>query len=612
MENNKNFLIAMALSIAVLVGWQFLVVSPRMEAQRQAQIDAGVLNPDGTPAGSLQTPQVPAGSEQQTLVTPAGRESVIPSANPAPGTASRDQALGGSARVAIDTPTLTGSINLQGARLDDLRLKNYHETVDDASPTIVLLSPEAARDAYYAEFGYAGGADVGTLPGPATVWSTEGNATLSPDAPVTLAFINDRGVTFRRQIAIDRDYMFTMTDTIENASSAPVSVSPYGRIVRFTKPQVAAAWVVFEGLLGVFGEEGVQEATFSHIEDEGRIQPAKASSGWLGTTDKYWATALIPETARPFQSEFLYQTVGRPQYHTSYLSDPVTVAPGASAEIVSRTFAGPKVVGLVDRYESEAGIQQFGQLIDWGWFYFITRPLFYVIDWLFNFTGNFGAAILIVTVFLKLLFFPLANKSYKSMAKMKDIQPKIMELRERFGDDKMKQQQAMMEIYKKEQINPAAGCWPVLVQIPVFFALYKVLYVTIEMRHAPFFGWVQDLAAPDPTSVFNLFGLLPFVVPAFLLIGVWPLLMGVTMFVQMKLNPTPPDPTQKMIFTWMPVIFTFMLATFPAGLVIYWTWNNFLSIIQQSVIMKRNGTKIELFDNIRDMFKREPKNEAGQ
>ncbi|KQT52383.1 insertase [Aureimonas sp. Leaf454] len=604
MQNNRNFLIAMALSILVLVGWQFLVVSPRMEAQRQAEAarQATIGQTPQNP-GSLQTPQTPAGTPQDNIVAPAGRESVVPGGV----VANRDEALAASTqRVPIDTPTLSGSINLRGARLDDLRLKRYHDTVDDASPTIVLLSPEAAPDAYYAEFGYRG-QNVGTLPGSSTVWQAEGSQTLTPATPVTLTFTNESNVTFRRQIAIDPDYMFTVTDTVENTGTAPISVSPYGQVVRFTKPQVASAWVVFEGLLGVFGDAGVSEATYAHIEDEGNIRPAPATSGWLGITDKYWATALVPENGRSFQSEFQFNTAGRPSYHAAYLGDPVTVAPGATGTVVSRTFAGPKVVDLVDHYETDGQVLKFGQLIDWGWFFFITRPMFHFIDFIYNFTGNFGVAILVVTVALKLLFFPLASKSYKSMAKMKDMQPKILEVRERYADDKMKQQQAMMEIYKTEKINPAAGCWPVLVQIPVFFALYKVLYVTIEMRHAPFFGWIQDLAAPDPTSIFNLFGLLPYSVPHALMIGVFPLLMGITMFIQMKLNPTPPDPTQKMIFTWMPVIFTFMLSSFPAGLVIYWTWNNTLSIIQQSVIMKRNGTKIELFDNIRDTFRREKK-----
>ncbi|GGD96796.1 membrane protein insertase YidC [Aureimonas endophytica] len=612
MENNRNFLIAMALSIAVLLGWQFLVVKPRTDAQRAAQEAAATTSAPASGAqGSLQTPQTPAGTPQASAPLPAGRESAVPS-NGATGGQAREAALARDPRVAIDTPTVSGSINLRGARLDDLRLKNYHETVDDASPTIVLLSPESATDAaglpigYFSEFGFAG-QNVGTLPGPATLWQAEGNPVLTPDAPVTLTYTNDRGLTFRRTVSIDRDYMFQVRDEVRNAGEAAVSLQPYGRVTRFSKPAVTPAWVVFEGLLGVFGEQGLKEATYKNIESEGSVKPDAASQGWLGIADKYWATALVPQEGRSYQPTFQYSASGRPFYQTDFLAAPVTVAPGASAELTQRSFAGPKVVELLDHYEKDLNIPRFTQLIDWGWFFFITRPMFTAIDWLFKFTGNFGAAILLVTVALKLVFFPLANKSYKSMAKMKEVQPKIMELRERFADDKMKQQQAMMELYRQEKINPAAGCWPMLVQIPVFFALYKVLYVTIEMRHAPFFGWIQDLAAPDPTSLFNLFGLLPYSVPHGLMIGVWPLVMGVTMFVQMRLNPTPPDPTQKMIFTWMPLVFTFMLASFPAGLVIYWAWNNTLSIIQQSVIMKRNGVKIELFDNIRDVFRRKKK-----
>jgi YidC/Oxa1 family membrane protein insertase len=288
----------------------------------------------------------------------------------------------------------------------------------------------------------------------------------------------------------------------------------------------------------------------------------------------------------------------------------VEVAPGQTTESSGQVFAGAKLVDLIDGYETTYGIEKFELLIDWGWFYFLTKPLFFAIDYFYKLVGNFGIAILIVTVLVKIAFFPLANKSYVSMSRMKLVQPQMLEIRERFKDDKLKQQQAMMELYKKEKINPLAGCWPILIQIPVFFALYKVLYVTIEMRHAPFFGWIQDLAAPDPTSLFNLFGLLPFAVPAFLMIGVWPILMGITMFLQMRMNPTPPDPTQAMIFTWMPVVFTFMLATFPAGLVIYWAWNNFLSILQQGIIMKRQGAKIELWDNLVDLFKKKPKQPA--
>jgi YidC/Oxa1 family membrane protein insertase len=601
MQNNRNFLIAMALSIAVLVGWQFLVMAPRMEAQRQIETSesAAPQNP-----GSLQTPQTPAGTPQENIAPPAGRESVVPGGQvAAPASLGREQVLATTARIPIETPAVSGSINLTGARLDDLRLKNYHETVDDDSPSIVLLSPEQLQTGYFAEFGYIG-QNAGTLPGPATVWEAEEGAALTPSTPVTLTATNGAGVTFSRQISVDDKFMFTVVDTVQNAGEAAVTLSPYGRIARYAKPEHASIFVLFEGLIGVFGEDGLSEVTFSSIEDDGRYSPPSASSGWLGITDKYWATTLIPENGRPFQSRFLYLTGERPHYQTEYVGDPLIVAPGAAATTTARTFAGAKVVDVIDSYEETLNIRQFGQLIDWGWFYFITRPMFHAIDWFYNLLGNFGLAILAVTVVLKLIFFPLANKSYKSMARMKNMQPKIMELRERFKDDRQKQQQEMMRIYREEKINPAAGCWPILIQIPVFFALYKVLYVTIEMRHAPFFGWIQDLAAPDPTSIFNLFGLIPIDLPTFLIVGVWPILMGITMFVQMRLNPTPPDPTQQMIFTWMPVIFTFMLASFPAGLVIYWTWNNFLSILQQGVIMKRNGTKIELWDNLRGMFRK--------
>ncbi|EAU40899.1 putative inner membrane transmembrane protein [Fulvimarina pelagi HTCC2506] len=599
MEMNRNFLIAMALSIMVLVGWQFLVIGPRMdEQQRQNEIAQN--------EGSLQTPQTPAGSDQDSLTAPSGRESMVPSPN-LPQNQSREQVIAGGNRVTIDTPELTGSINLTGARLDDLRLKHYHETVDDSSPTIVLLSPEELPNGYFAEYGLIQ-PGTGQLVGANTEWQAEDGAELTPDTPVTLTATTESGLTVTRRISVDDNFMFTYEDTVENTGDAAVQVSPYGRIARYSKPEVAAAFVLFEGLLGVFGEEGLDEVSYSDIEDDTRLrQPASSGGGWLGITDKYWATALVPEVGRDFESQFLYRTNGRSHYQTEFVSDPVSIAPGAAASMVNRTFAGAKEVDKINAYEEQLNIRQFGQLIDWGWFYFITRPMFTALDYIYRLVGNFGIAILAVTVILKLIFFPLANKSYKSMARMKTIQPKVMELRERFKDDRQKQQQEMMQLYRSEKINPAAGCWPILIQIPVFFALYKVLYVTIEMRHAPFFGWIQDLAAPDPTSIFNLFGLLPYDVPGILLIGVWPLLMGLTMFIQMRLNPTPPDPTQAMIFTWMPVVFTFMLATFPAGLVIYWTWNNFLSIIQQSVIMKRNGAKIELFDNLRGMFKRKEK-----
>ncbi|MEZ5805081.1 MAG: membrane protein insertase YidC [Rhizobiaceae bacterium] len=597
MQNNRNFFITIALSVLILTLWQVFYMNPRIEKEReQARIEAERVE--------QQNPgqQAPG----QTTTTPAAPGTTVPGTDGAT-VESRQQALAGSQRVAIDTPSISGSINLKGARIDDVKLKAYRLTVERDSPNIELLNPSSLPNGFYAEIGYVGGADSGAVPGPDTVWTVEGTPTLTPATPVVLTYTNDKGVTFNRQISVDQNYMFTVTDTVTNGSGAPVSLNNYGRVTRFDKPTHASIYVLHEGLIGVTGEEGLQEIKYATIEDDKAVVPGKSTDGWLGITDKYWALALVPSGKQPFQPRFSYLEDGRTRYQSDFLTDTITVAPGASDTIETLVFAGAKEVAKVQAYESDRQIRQFDLLIDWGWFYFITKPMFHLIDWFYKLLGNFGLAILATTVAVKLVFFPLANKSYKSMANMKMVQPKLLEIREKYADDKMKQQQAMMELYKTEKINPIAGCWPVLLQIPVFFALYKVLYVTIEMRHAPFFGWIQDLAAPDPTSIFNLFGLLPFMVPQYLHIGVWPLIMGVTMFLQMRMNPTPPDPTQAMIFNWMPVIFTFMLASFPAGLVIYWAWNNTLSIIQQGVIMKRQGAKIELWDNLAGLFKRKPK-----
>jgi len=597
MENNRNFFITIALSVLILTLWQVFYMNPRIEAQREtARIEA-----------TREGEQQPA-AEGTAPATTAQQPGAVPSLSGTDGStpAGREQALTATNRVAIDTPSLEGSINLTGARLDDLKLKHYRLTVDKASPEIALLNPAALPNGYFAEIGFVGSGDTGAVPGPDTVWSVEGNPTLTPSTPVTLAYTNDKGLTFKRTISVDNQYMFTLSDTVENGGSAPATLSNYGRVTRFDKPTEAAAYVLHEGLIGVTGEEGLQEHKYSDIEKNKQYTPGKSSDGWLGITDKYWAVTLVPADKQSFQPRFAYFEDGRHRYQSDFLSDPITVAAGQSATVESLVFAGAKEVATINAYEKDRDIRRFDLLIDWGWFHFITKPMFWLIDTLYKSFGNFGVAILATTVIVKAIFFPLANKSYKSMANMKKVQPKMMEIREKYADDKMKQQQAMMELYKTEKINPIAGCWPVLLQIPVFFALYKVLYITIEMRHAPFFGWIHDLAAPDPTSLFNLFGLLPFAVPTFLHIGVWPLIMGVTMFLQMRMNPTPPDPTQAAIFTWMPVIFTFMMAGFPAGLVVYWAWNNLLSIIQQGVIMKRQGAKIELWDNLAALFKKKP------
>jgi YidC/Oxa1 family membrane protein insertase len=598
MENNRNFFITIALSVLILTLWQVFYMNPKIENEREAaRVQQERL------AAEQQTPQTPA----QVGDAPSAPAGSVPGAPAGVASAeSRDAAVAASQRVKIDTPSLIGSINLTGARLDDVRLKRYHETVDDSSPMIELLNPQSLPNGYFAEIGFVGNADAGAMPGADTVWTVEGNQTLTPTTPVTLVFTNDKGLTFKRTIAVDSNYMFTVSDTVTNAAAGPVSLSNYGRVTRFDKPTTPSIYVLHEGLIGVTGEEGLEEVSYSTLEDDKQVKPGKSDNGWLGITDKYWAVTLVPSEKQPFQPRYTYFDDGRPRFQSDYLSDAMTIAPGASATVETLVFAGAKEVGTIQAYETDKKIRQFDLLIDWGWFYFITKPMFYLIDWLYKALGNFGLAILATTVVVKAVFFPLASKSYKSMAKMKMVQPKMLEIREKYADDKLKQQQAMMELYKTEKINPLAGCWPVLIQIPVFFALYKVLYVTIEMRHAPFFGWIQDLAAPDPTSIFNLFGLIPITLPHMLMIGVWPLIMGITMFLQMRMNPAPPDPTQQMIFTWMPVVFTFMMAGFPAGLVIYWAWNNLLSIIQQGVIMKREGAKIELWDNLVSMFRKKP------
>ncbi|MEJ8309912.1 membrane protein insertase YidC [Agrobacterium larrymoorei] len=600
MEKNRNYFIAIALSVVIVLAWQFLYMNPRIEQQRRAEEARQAQQA----TQQTQTTTAPADGTAAPATTPSGTLPGTSSQQAA--TISRADALAKTQRVEIDTNAIAGSINLTGARIDDVRLKDYHETVDDSSPIITLFSPSDTHDGYFTELGYIGNDGVGSVPGPTTVWTAPAGAKLTETTPVTLSYTNDKGVVFNRTISIDDHYMITVTDKIDNPGQEAITLSAYGRITRNNKPVTPPVFVIHEGFLGVAGADGsLTEETYKKVEEQPFVLP-KATGGWLGITDKYWAAAIVPPQDKAVETRYTHFTDGQPRYQADYRSDALTVAPGASTELKNLIFAGAKEVPLVDRYEKQYTIPKFDLLIDWGWFYFITKPMFKLMDFFFRYFGNFGVAILLTTIVVKLLFFPLASKQYASMANMKRMQPKIEELKAKFGDDRMGMQQAMMQLYKEEKINPIAGCWPMLLQIPVFFALYKVIYVTIEMRHAPFFGWIHDLSAPDPTSLFNLFGLLPYDVPHFLMIGVWPIIMGITMFLQMRMNPTPPDPTQAMIFTWMPLIFTFMLASFPAGLVIYWAWNNTLSISQQAVIMKRHGAKIELFDNLKGLFKRKP------
>jgi YidC/Oxa1 family membrane protein insertase len=612
MTDNRNTILAVILSGLVLIAWQYFYNVPQMEKQRaQSQLQSEMVKP---------APQATPGSSTPQSGTAPAPSANAPAANQPASAApvSRDAAIAAAPRVKIETPRLSGSLSLKGSRIDDLSLVQFRDTVDPLSPAIVLYSPSGTAEPYYAEFGWvpATGSTV-RLPDRDTLWQQEGTGSLTPGSPVTLKYDNGDGLTFRRTLAIDDRYLFTIKDEVTNVGTAPVTLYPFALISRHGTPQVAGYYILHEGLIGYLGDQGLQEYGYKKIDDA-KAASFKVTNGWLGITDKYWASALLPDTNAQLQARFSSNLVGAVRtYQTDYLQDPQTIAIGGTGSANARLFAGAKeasVVGInfpfagLGGYNKQLSLNHFDLLIDWGWFYFITKPMFLALDFFYRLVGNFGVSILLVTVLVKLLFFPLANKSYASMAKMKSVQPQLAALKERYPDDKVKQQQEMMEIYKKEKINPIAGCLPVALQIPVFFSLYKVLFVTIEMRHAPFFGWIKDLSAPDPTNLFNLFGLLhfdPTQLPLFgpyLALGVWPIIMGITMWFQMKLNPTPPDPTQKMIFDWMPLIFTFMLAGFPAGLVIYWAWNNLLSVLQQSFIMRRNGVKVELFDNLRATF----------
>jgi YidC/Oxa1 family membrane protein insertase len=608
-EDTRNLFLAATLSLLVMVAWQYFYAGPLYQREHQAQMQANTPAPPVTEAQPSAAPAAPGAPRLATAVPPGAPVTTAPETVGA--------ALASSPRVTIDTPSIGGSIDLKGGKIDDIVLKDYRETIDPKSPNIRLFSPPGAPDAYWAETGFVSASGVMT-PNLDTIWTAD-RQTLTPSQPVTLTWDNGAGLIFKRVIAVDDKYMFTITDSLVNSGAVAATVQPFGLILRHGRPNVAGYSVLHEGFVGVITGGGgsqvaltlpVQEVTYAAIEkDTGRLRAFKGDGGWLGFTDKYWGSAVIPDQTAPIEARFSASGTVQPvDYQADFLGKEQTVAPGASFETKTRVFAGAKEVSTIDNYESNLGIKKFSLMIDWGWFWMITIPMFRLLDGIYKFVGNFGVAILIVTVLVKLLFFPLANRSYKSMAKMKKIQPQIAALKELYPDDRVKQQQEQMELFKREGVNPVAGCLPMVIQIPVFFALYKVIFITIEMRHAPFFGWIKDLSAPDPTNVFTLFGLIPWdptalpVFGHFLALGIWPLIMGVSMFFQMKMNPEPADPVQKQMFSWMPVIFTFMLGTFPAGLVIYWTWNNTLTVIQQYYIMTKAGVKVELWDNLYKLF----------
>ena len=599
-ENNRNFIMAIVLSIGVLLIWQAFYNGPKtrereaLKQQQEQQVAAPKPAPQADPAG---LPKPDAGSAPPQ---PTPGAVGIPSAVPAPAGTDRKSALSQSQRLRIETPKLKGSMALTGARIDDLVMTRYRETADPSSPPVTLFSPSGSSKPFYAEHGWVGdGTAKLKLPGGDTQWTNVSRSALKSGSPVTLRWDNGEGLVFTRTISVDQSYMFTLTQEVENRTGKAVTLFPYALISRHGKPDVQSFYILHEGLIGVLGDDGLQEIDYDDAIDDKVMTFKNIKGGWLGITDKYWAAVIVPDQNSAYQGRITGNTVNKQErFQTDYLGSAVQIADGGKASVQGFLFAGAKEVDVVDADAENYKIDRFDLLIDWGWFYFLTKPLFFILDYFNKLLGNFGISILVVTVLIKLVMFPLANKSYVSMSKMKKLQPEMTKIKERFPDDKTRQQQATMELYKKEKVNPASGCLPIIIQIPVFFALYKVLFVTIEMRHAPFFGWIKDLSAPDPTTVFNLFGLIPWDPPSILMVGIWPLIMGVSMFVQMRLNPAPPDPIQAQIFAWMPVMFTFLLAPFPAGLVIYWAWNNTLSVLQQGFIMKRQGVPIALFENM--------------
>ncbi|MGO9941480.1 MAG: membrane protein insertase YidC [Rhodoblastus sp.] len=607
MQNDqKNLILAMALSLMVIVGWNHFFGAPKVQQARQTQSQLEQLDSSGRPKAA--NPAANAGAN------PAAGSTMQPEAAAQP--LNRAEALALSPRLVIDTKNMFGTLALKGARLDDIALKNYRETTDPHSPNIVLLSPSGAPDGYFIDLNYVAPRGVALdLPTASSLWKADGDR-LTEATPVTLSYDNGKGLVFKRKISVDEFYMFTLADTVENKGKEPVTLFPNATATRQGMPKTSGYAVLHEGFIGVIGaDQPSTELTYAAIAKEtsnAKVLPVEgyAQGGWLGFTDKYWATAIVPDESKNYKGWFREFPGVQPQFQADVFAEAQTIPPGASLEMSTRVFAGAKESRVLDYYQNVQGIKKFDMLIDWGYFHFITRPMFWLLETIYGIVGNFGVAILVITLLVKGLFFPLANKSYLSMAKMKAVQPKLKALQELYPDDKVKQQQEIMELYKREKINPVSGCLPVVLQIPVFFSLYKVLFVAIEMRQAPFFGWIKDLSAPDPTNIFTLFGLLHYdptqapMIGHLLHLGVWPLIMGVSMWVQMKMYPEPADPVQKTMFAWMPVIFTFMLGAFPAGLVIYWTWNNTLSVAQQMLIMKRAGVKVELFDNLRKVFSR--------
>jgi YidC/Oxa1 family membrane protein insertase len=576
---DRNLILAIALSMGVLLMWDVFIAGPQREQMQEAR----------------QAAQEVAAEEQSDF---AGLDGLAPAEEPV----SLEEALAEApGRVAIRTPNLSGSINLQGGRIDDLELTQYHEELDPESDNIRLLTPREAKHGHFVEQGWI----IGDKPGDKALWSVADGAVLTPETPVTLTREQD-GLSFEKTISVDEQFMFTVEQKVRNGTSEAQTLTPYALVVQRGKPENLRNFMILhEGPLGVIGER-LYERKYDKLRKNKDKQVNEVGiGGWVGITNKYWLAAAIPPQDEEIKASL--SNIGdetSPIFRASYTLPAHTLAPGETFTQTSNIFGGAKDVDILQSYEAEPedgglGVHDFDKAVDWGHLFFLTRPIFYTLNFFGDLIGNFGVAILILTLIIKALLFPIANKGYESMSKMKKLQPEIEKLKTRFGEDKMKMQQAMMELYKKEKMNPMAGCIPILFQMPIFFALYKTLFVTMEMRHEPFILWIKDLSAPDPTTIFNLFGLLPYdptvlpVLGAFLGIGVLPLLMGVAMWFQTKLNPPPADPVQAQIFGMMPFVFVFIFAPFAAGLVLYWFWNTALSILQQWVIMKKNGVTID-------------------
>ena len=555
--DTKNIIAAISLSAAVIILYS-LFFAPSPQDRKQIQPEKNITS-ESTDAPSL---------EQNEPVSKISRTDAINEGN----------------RILFENDSIKGSISLTGSSIDDLTFKKYTKTLN-GKDNIVLLNPKKVQNGYFVETGWVTANKNIEIPNSTTIWKIEGNNKLTPNSPVKLVWTSDDSIKFEKKISIDNQYLFTINQTIINNSDKTYNFYTYGQIIRNEAPEVTNFYILHEGLLGVFDDQLIEE-DYDDIEE--KKYSVNAEAGWLGITDKYWITSLIPEEEKKFRAEFDYKN----KFKANFIETNATeVGANETKSNNIKIIIAAKEVDIIDGYAERLNINKYDLAIDWGWFYFIVKPLFFVTDYFFKLTGNFGISIILITFCIRLIFFPLANYSFRSMAKMKVLQPEMARLKELHKEDKMKLQQEMMALYKKEKVNPVSGCLPIFIQIPFFFAIYKMLFVTIEMRHQPFFGWIKDLSERDPTSIFNLFGLIPWDPPSFLLIGAWPVLMGVTMFLQQKLNPAPPDPVQAKIFMFFPLFLTVILAPFPSGLVIYWTINNVLTMAQQYVIMKRTTVK---------------------